>query len=209
MFSPMHGSEPAKRDGWLRNARAGSAEALGWLLQSFRPYLLLVACREVGSALATKVGPSDLVQETFLRASARFAQFHGQTPKEFRGWLRRILLNVLASFRREFQAADKRRLTREVALPREPGRQEDADLRDPADSPFAQAVARERDEALWRALARLREADRQIIHWRNYDRLSFEEIGSCLDKSAEAARKSWTRALARLERLLDPGHRPS
>jgi RNA polymerase sigma-70 factor (ECF subfamily) len=47
-------------------ARKGSREALGRLLETCRPYLLLVANNELDRDLQAKAGASDLVQETFI-----------------------------------------------------------------------------------------------------------------------------------------------
>ena len=46
-------------------------------------------------------------------------------------------------------------------------------------------------------------ADEQaVILLRHFEFLSFEEIGHRLDRSPEAARKLWGRAILRLQRLL-------
>jgi len=38
----------------------------------------------------------------------------------------------------------------------------------------------------------------QIIQWHHRDRLTFEEIGQRLNRSAEAVRKLWARGIERL-----------
>jgi len=48
-----------------------------------------------------------------------------------------------------------------------------------------------------------------VIQWRNYDRASFEEIGQRLERSAEAARKLWVRAVELLQQELDATHDPA
>ena len=58
----------------LAEARAGSQEALGKLLESFRAYLLLIAQCELDAELRAKGGASDLVQQTFLEGQRDFAQ---------------------------------------------------------------------------------------------------------------------------------------
>ena len=63
-------------------------------------------------------------------------------------------------------------------------------------------MAMEQDAALKKALLELSEEYRQVIEWRNYQGLSFEEIGQRTDRSAEAARKLWGRALKNLQDLL-------
>src|SRR6516225_2525174 len=101
---------------WLDLARAGSPEALGQVLETFRGYLLLIADREMDPELRAKGGASDLVQETFLEAQRDFARFHGTRAEELRAWLRRLLLNNVANFTRQYRERAKRQVGREIPL---------------------------------------------------------------------------------------------
>jgi len=203
MASPQESPYAGQLDQWLADARAGSREALGQVLEACRHYLLVVANQQVPPTLAAKLAPSDLVQETFLKAHREFAQFQGQSEAELLAWLRRILLNSLVSFNRQYQATDKRQLGREVSIgDAELGELENGIVSE-AESPSAQAMAREQDQALQRALERVPEQQRQLIRWRNYERLSFEEIGQRTGQSAEAARKAWVRAVKQLREMLE------
>ena len=188
-------------DGWIQSARAGSTEALGRLLEECRPYLLLVANQELPPELRQKAGASDLVQETCLRAHNNFDDFRDNGRNELIAWLRRILLNNLADLRRRHCDTDKRELAREIIL------RSDIDLDAlpipaPGPSPSSMIAATERDAALQEALARLPDPYRQVVQWRNYDRLTFEAIGERLGRSAAAARKLWVRAIEELQRGL-------
>ncbi len=99
---------------WLPAARAGSTEALGQLLEACRGYLLLIAEQEIDPELRAKGGASDLVQETFLKAHRHFDRFQGDSETELLAWLRRLLLNNLANFARQYRDTNKRRLGRET-----------------------------------------------------------------------------------------------
>ncbi len=192
---------PSDAERCLEAARAGSEEALGKLLETCRAYLLGIANDELDPELKGKLGGSDLVQETFLRAQTDFVQFRGKTHDEWLGWLRTILLNHLANVGRQFRGTGKRNIDLEVPLA---GRPDGADeLADEGETPSALARMRERDDQLRAALSQLTETQQQHIQWRNYEMLSFEEIGSRLGKSADAARKLWVRALEQLEQILD------
>ena len=48
--------------------------------------------------------PSDVVQETLLKAHQGLDQFRGDTDAEMAAWLRAILTNTLADWLRRFQA---------------------------------------------------------------------------------------------------------
>jgi RNA polymerase sigma-70 factor (ECF subfamily) len=185
----------------IRSARNGCPEALGRLLEECRPYLLLVANQELPARLRGKAGASDLVQETFLEAQGNFDRFHDQGEAELLAWLRAILLNNVSNLRRRYLATDKRQVERELPLAR--GNFRAHDMAASAPSPSSVAVARERDTALRQALERLPEESRQVVMWRNYHRLPFEEIGRRLGRSAEAARKVWVRAVERLQQELN------
>jgi RNA polymerase sigma-70 factor (ECF subfamily) len=183
---------------WLPEARAGSRQALGDMLEAYRAYLLLIANRQLDPDLRVKGGASDLVQETFLEAQRDFAQFQGDNGDELQAWLRQLLLHNLANFARRYRDAGKRAIGREVALDTPSGAQERGL---PADtpSPSGQAMAREQAETVLQALNRLPDDYRQVIVWRYQEGRSFEEIADKLGRSENAARKLWFRAVERLE----------
>ncbi len=66
-------------DRLIEQARRGDDAARGDLLELYRNYLRLVARSLIGGALRIKLDPSDLVQETFLKAHRNFARFAGET----------------------------------------------------------------------------------------------------------------------------------
>jgi RNA polymerase sigma-70 factor (ECF subfamily) len=71
----------------ISRARAGDEHALGRVLEHYRKYLRLVARSRIGLAMRIKVDPSDLVQETFLKAHRDFAGFRGHGEDELVAWL--------------------------------------------------------------------------------------------------------------------------
>lgn len=79
------------------DSRRGDAAARGRLLELYRNDLRLVARSLIGGALRVKLDPSDLVQETFLKAHRDFGQFEGATERELVAGLRRILVRSLAN----------------------------------------------------------------------------------------------------------------
>jgi RNA polymerase sigma-70 factor (ECF subfamily) len=191
---------------WLPAARAGSQEALGQALEACRRYLLLVADRELDPGLRAKGGASDLVQQTFLEAQQNFARFQGDSEEEWRAWLRQVLRHNLADFTRRYRGVDKRQVGREVSLePDTPSGGRDAGLVADTPSPSGRAIAHEQEAALQRALAQLPADYRRVIVLRHQEGRSFEEIGQQLNRSSEAARKLWSRAIERLQEALDTG----
>jgi RNA polymerase sigma-70 factor (ECF subfamily) len=195
-------AESDKNSGeWLAAARAGSGEALGLILQSCRQYLLLVAGQELDADLHAKAGASDLVQETFLEAQRDFARFQGTSEAELLAWLRQILVNNVANFTRRYRTG-KREVNREVGLQANDSAQASGiagpALPDPMRTPSSEAVEREQAAALQRALERLPEDYRQVLALRYLEGRTFEEIAPLMNRSAEAARKLFARAMQRL-----------
>src|SRR5215470_12639237 len=88
---------------WLSQARAGSRDALGQMLEAYRTYLLLIANQQLSPELQAKGGASDLVQDTFFEAQRDFAGFAGNSADELQAWLRQLLLHNLANFARQYR----------------------------------------------------------------------------------------------------------
>lgn len=185
----------------LAEARNGSTQALGHLLELSRRYLLGVANAELESGLRAKGGASDVVQDAFLEAQRIFHRFQGGTREELLAWLRAILLNKLDDFSRRYLRTEKRQAGREI------GTAPDSEVMgaepvDGAPSPSMLATQSEELQRTLQALDRLPETYRQVIIWRQWDDLSFEEIALRLGKNVDAARMIWWRAIERLEHEL-------
>lgn len=203
---PTASSVPGSNSGiekWIADARQGSADALGRLLEACRPYLLLIGRQELPVQLRPKLGASDLVQDTLFNAQRGFQEFRGCTEAELRAWLKQILVNEVTDASRRFSATHKRAVSREVRLEEYPGIALGKSLKASEPSPSQQALARERDQAMERALSQLPKHYYEVIRLRQQERCSFEEIGRRLDRSAEAVRKLWTRAVFQLKALLE------
>lgn len=187
-------------DLWLREAREGSKSALGRAFEAGRAYLQLVAGRALDEKLKSKVGASDLVQDTFVDAQRNFDQFRGQSVEEFHAWLVAILAHRLANNVRRYRQTLARDVDREVS-----GEELEAALqrlRDESATPGAGASIREERHRVQAALARMREPLRSVLVERTWQGASFAEIGTRRNVSAEAARKTWARAVREMHKLL-------
>jgi RNA polymerase sigma-70 factor (ECF subfamily) len=183
----------------LHQAHAGSIEALGKLLEDFRPFLNRLAEEDLDSSLRPKEGASDLVQQSFLDAHRGFKDFRGHTQAELLAWLRHILQNNLLDLARRYHGTDKRRLQREVSL----DKLANADgLAGENSSVNSQANRREQWELVYQGLQRLSPEQRSAILLRHKEGKTFAEIGQVLERSEEAARKIWSRAIEELKRSL-------
>ncbi len=191
-------------------AREGCRTSLGELAETFQAYLLRIAHDELGRAgLGARLGVSDVVQETLLHASTRFDRFHGDTGEELLRWLRKLLLNNITTALRRHRLASIRSDRCEVPL--ETGRVRAGDLVQSGRSGEtpSKIVGREEDlRQLLAAIESLPELYREVVLLRNFGNCTHEEIGELFDRSPDAARKLWTRALAALSRRLSPPTAP-
>ena len=189
---------------FLSAARDGNLAALGQLLEAIRPDLVVLVRREIDRELVAKHSISDVVQQTLLEACEQFASFVGETPEQFRAWLRRILMNNLADVEKGFHR-QRREAGREVPIGE--AEADNGPLVAGGPSPSSCARHNERDALLEQAIHRLGGTARDVILLRNRDRLEFETIATQLNlPSADAARKQWFRAVERLRDILGTRH---
>jgi RNA polymerase sigma-70 factor, ECF subfamily len=187
-------------EAWIEAAKGGSSAAIGQLLDACRDYLFHLANQRVSSPLRAKVSASDLVQETSLDAHRDFADFRGERLEELLAWLRRILLYNAANARRRYEVTGKRQVSREIPFDFHPAGTDQ--LKDNAPSPRSLLAQIEETQTIERALDRLPEDQRKVVVLRSREHLSFVEIGAQMERSAEAARKLWFRAVERLQQEL-------
>jgi RNA polymerase sigma-70 factor (ECF subfamily) len=176
-------------------------------LDRYREYLRLLARLHLGPRLRGKVDPSDVIQETLLRAYAAIDQFRDQGEPQRAAWLRQILANVLAAiFRRFATAARNVNLERslQVSLDASSLRLE-ALLAADQSSPSEQAAHQEELLRLADALALLPEDQRTAVELKHFHGLSVAAISQQMARSKEAVGGLLRRGLQRLRQLLrDP-----
>jgi RNA polymerase sigma-70 factor (ECF subfamily) len=190
----------------IERARVGERDAREQLLESYRNYLRLLAYTGMGEALKDKADPSDLVQETLLKAHANFLDFRGRNEAELAGWLRQILARNLIDLGRRYQATEARQVSRERSL---------EELLDQSSlalgrlipggglSPSEHAQRRELSVVLADALADLSADHRNVIVLRSLEERSWEDVARKMGRSTGAVRVLWARALTRLRPLIE------
>ena len=187
----------------LSNARGGANSSLGELMLVYRDYLFALADDELGSDLKVKASASDLVQDSFVEAKRDFRQFTGDTPIEFQRWLRKLLLNNVANVVRGYRGTEKRNVAREVSLPKLNASGSILELASDDSSPSSIAIRNELFTSMQAAMQMLPQHYQDVIQWRNYDRITFQQIGLKLGRSTEAAQQLWVRALDAIQKELD------
>lgn len=185
----------------LERARGHDLEARGRLLDRYRNYLRVMARSLAEGALRVHLDPSDLVQETYLKAHGEFSQFAGGTEPELVGWLRRILVRHAVDQARHHHRRGRdirRQESLEAALERSSIAVQQA-MAAPVSSPSEQAERRERAVLLADALAKLPDDYREVFILRSLEQVAVEEIAARLGRSPNAVYKLWYRAMAALK----------
>jgi RNA polymerase sigma-70 factor (ECF subfamily) len=171
------------------------------MLELYRNYLRLLARTQIDLQLQGRLNPSDVVQETYLRAYGRFSQFRGHSEQELLGWLRRILVRVLARSVEDNLMAQKRDVRRELSLQSLQRRLDrssmhfDHMLVSQIRSPSDHAQQRELVAVVADRLAELPADYRDVIVLRNLEGLSFEEVAGRMNRTPGAVRVLWVRAI--------------
>ncbi|HEX2296019.1 MAG TPA: sigma-70 family RNA polymerase sigma factor [Actinomycetota bacterium] len=143
--------------------------------------------RYVRSQTRDRATAEDLTAQVFFKALSAAATFKGDGS--YRAWIFTIARNTVASWR----ADRKSRLVPIEDLPDPP---------DPAPSAQSLAIASEDRALLWSAVARLPEAQREVVRLRYRRDLTIEEIARVTRRSSGAVRVLLHRARARLGHLL-------
>src|SRR6516164_8110402 len=190
----------------IRKAHKHEPGALDQLLESYRQYLKLLARTGIDASLQGKADPSDLVQETFLKAYQHFGQFRGQGEAELTAWLRQIMAHNLADLDRRYHLAEGRRRCRECSLEQllaESSQALDNLLAGAAGSPSESARRREMSVVLANALAELSDEQREVIVLRSLQEQDWPKVARRMGRTVGAVRMLWVRALKRLRPLIE------
>jgi RNA polymerase sigma-70 factor, ECF subfamily len=157
--------------------------------------------------LRGRVDPSDVVQEAYLEASVRFAEYSRAATMPFFLWLRLIAAQRLKIVHRHHLGVKARDPGRELSLGGDVYPEASSDLLAAglaAKGPTPSEAFRraERDERLRRALDGLDAIDREILAMRHFEQLSNAEAAHVLGISEAAAGRRHFRAVRRMKEAL-------
>lgn len=154
--------------------------------------------------LRSRVDPSDVLQEAYIEASRRLADYlrHPEVPLFL--WLRRIVGHALWRTHRRHLDTKMRDAGREIHLGSHTPEATSASMAhqfvSDRTSPSGAAVRAETKAAVERALEDLNPRDREILALRFFERLSNAEAAQSLGIDEEAGRKRYFRALQRFKK---------
>jgi RNA polymerase sigma-70 factor (ECF subfamily) len=173
--------------------QAGSQEAFDALIRHFHAPLFRLLCQMLGSS----ADAADTTQEVFLKAFRGIRAFRRRSS--LKTWLYRIAIREALNQRRWW----KRHQSKETSYEGD-GTSSDALGATAEPNPFEQCVAREAQQAVHRALARLPEVFRSAVVLRDLEGLSYEEIADVLEVSVGTVKSRILRGRRALKDLLLP-----
>jgi RNA polymerase sigma-70 factor, ECF subfamily len=190
----------------IEGAQNGDEAAKGQLFERCRPYLRILAQRQITGALARRLDPSDVVQQTLLEAHRDFRDFVGASEPELAAWLERILAHNVAETIRFHAITAKRAVGREEpaggCAKATAGWQE---LPEDSSSPSQRAMRGEEALRLARAMEGLPHAQREAVRLRHLEGWPLARIASELGKSVPATAGLIKRGMQSLRhKLMEP-----
>ena len=188
----------------LDRAARGDSSATDKLLTCNRDRLVRMVEVRMDARMASRVDPSDVVQETMTVAAARLPVYLVERPIPFYPWLRQIAWQKLVDLHRQHVGAKRRSVVHEasIGLPAESSVQLVDYLLADATSPSMQLARREIRQRVRRALAELPDRDREVLALLYLEQLTTNEVSAVLDISEKAVSMRHLRALDRLRPLL-------
>lgn len=171
----------------IRRVRGGDRWAISQLINRYQAPLLAIVRQRLGPALRSQLESRDVAQDVMLRAVQDVRGFQPRGRRSFLSWMCGIAENRLRNLARA------RSRGFEVPAGIEIGTQ----LEDPAPVP-----GRDSPDAEWRrlqwGLEQIRPQNREVLQLRNFEHLSFREIGLRMGRSEEAVWMMHKRAKAEL-----------
>jgi RNA polymerase sigma-70 factor, ECF subfamily len=191
----------------LEQAAQGDPQGLGTLLAKHGDRLRRMVALRMDRRLQGRIDPSDVIQEAYLEASVRLAEYLRDPSMPFFLWLRFLAGQKLVTLHRHHLGVQMRAVGQEVALCRGPLPEASsaalaAQLLGHDTRASEAAIRAELKVQVQEALNSMDALDREVLALRHFEQLSRAEIAQVLGVSEAAAGKRYIRALERLKRAL-------
>jgi RNA polymerase sigma-70 factor (ECF subfamily) len=171
---------------------------LGAVFEAHWDRLVAIARRRLDDRLAAGTDPEDVVSQAFLDARRKWGAYRARRPVSEFVWLYGLVADrVVATWRAATR--ERRDVLRNVPWPDRPSIDLGFRLVAAGAGPGTEAERKEAADLMRQAIARLKDADRDVIMLRGYDELGFKEIGELLGVTENTATVRYVRALRRLK----------
>jgi RNA polymerase sigma-70 factor (ECF subfamily) len=200
----MPPSEPAI-EALLSRASEHDPTAVQELFTLHRQRLKHMVAMRMDSRLASRLDPSDVVQEAFAVATKKLPGYLRERPVNFYPWLRQIAWERLVELHRKHVHAERRSVRREQH--QEPGLSDESMLKlvgrlpYSGSSPSRQLLDEEANARVREALAKLSEQDREVLVMLYLEQMRPQEVGQSLGLPEKTVNMRHLRALRRLRTL--------
>jgi RNA polymerase sigma-70 factor, ECF subfamily len=200
-------SNSSETSALLQRAAAGDQQSLGLLFAQHRERLRRMVTLRLDHRLQGRIDASDVIQETFLDASAGLPGYVQNPVLPFYLWLRFLTGIRLAKLHRYHLWTQMRDAGREISLyrgslPETSSAALAAQLLGHESRPSEAAMRAELKMRLQEALNSMEPLDREVLALRHFEQLTSAEIAQVLDIKEPAARKRYIRALEKLREIL-------
>lgn len=201
---PAETSETAEL---LAQASQGDGLARHALLVRHQSRLLQMIAVRMDRRLASRIDPSDVVQDALAEAQRTMDDYLKHQPLPFYPWLRRLAWERLLQLHRRHVGAEKRSLLRErgvdLGLPDRSAMLLANRLIASGTSPSRHVIREETRDRVRAALDGLTPRDREVLVLRFLEQLSTAETAAVLEIGEGAVKSRLMRAVVRFRDLLD------
>jgi RNA polymerase sigma-70 factor, ECF subfamily len=204
-FRPLPEGELSDSLELVRRAKGGDDSAFSELLNRYYQRMLPFVRSRFNAELRAQMESGDALHEAMLNAIKGFEHFQVRSNKELAAWFMRVIENYLISAARAARA-QKRDRDREVPLD---GAKFNADetapqspTADSAAGPLDLTAQREQNRIYLECLEELEPEPRQVIQLRHGTNQSWADIAETMERSPDAARMLYGRALIQLQRIM-------
>src|SRR5262245_53591422 len=190
-----------------QQAAWGDPERFGAKLEQHGPRLRRMVALRLDPRLYDRIDPSDVIQETFLEATLRLAEYLRNPAMPFFVWLRFLAGQKLVTLHRHHLGRQMRDAGREVSLyrgglPEASSAALAAQLLGHEPRPSKAAIRAELKVRLQEALNSMDPLDREMLVLRHFEQLSLAEAAEELGLTESGACRRHLRALKRLKEIL-------
>jgi RNA polymerase sigma-70 factor (ECF subfamily) len=203
--------ENPKTEQLIRRAATSDVDAMAELMAMHRDRLRKMVAVRLDQRVSPRLDPSDVVQETMLKAVAKMPEYLKDRPIEFYPWLRQLAWDQMVDSFRKHVVAQRRSVDREIdmdrdlipALPDQSTAMLAEILVAKQSSPSRRLQLNHIQDRVSEALRAINPAYREVLVMRYLEELSLGEIAQCLGASESAIKSRHVRALKQLAKALD------
>lgn len=185
----------------LERWHAGDRESLDRLLERHLPWIRDRVHHRLGDLLRRRGETGDYVQEAMVEVLNYTPRFRVSNEAQFRALLARIIENTLRD-QHEWYTARRRDIARDRPFKPDTVLDLDGDLERTPKTPSNVVDQEEREAWVRLGIELLEPRDREVIVLRQWESLSFPEIGTRLGLDRSAAHKRFSRAIERLGKIV-------